>query len=65
MNKNKYMEKPPTISKELVQWLDHNFPVVQPKMQDTDREIFYKVGQRSVIDHLQSVFNEQNENILR
>ena len=43
------MEKPPTISKELVQWLDHNFPVVQPKMQDTDREIFYKVGQRSVM----------------
>ena len=59
------MEKPPTISKELVQWLDRNFPVVQPKMQDTDREIFYKVGQRSVIDHLQAVFNEQNENILR
>ncbi len=55
----------PRISKEIMDWLDQSFPVVSPALHDTEREIFYRVGQRSVVDHLISLFREQNDNLLR
>lgn len=58
------LEKKPTISAELVDWLDKNFPIVSPSLDDTERQIFYCVGQRSVVDHLHSLFKEQNDHLL-
>ena len=58
------LERKPEISKEIVDWLDHSFPLVSPRLEESEREIFYRVGQRTVVDHLISLFNEQNDTIL-
>ena len=58
------LERKPEISKEVVDWLDRSFPLVSPKLTESEREIFYRVGQRAVVDHLIALFNEQNDNLL-
>lgn len=58
------LERKPEISKEIVDWLDRSFPLVSPRLEESEREIFYRVGQRTVVDHLISLFNEQNDTIL-
>ena len=64
INKGRPLEKPPTVSKELMDWLEVSFPIINPNMDDTDRQIFYRVGQRSVVEHLLALFKEQNDNLL-
>lgn len=63
-NKGRLLEKTPTISKDIVDWLEVCFPVVSPKLDETDRQIFHRVGQRSVVEHLIALFKEQNDNLL-
>ena len=41
-------------STDLIEDLDKVFPRRHPSLKDTDREIWYKAGQRSVVDLLQS-----------
>tara|TARA_B100000768_G_C11102383_1_gene299673 strand:- start:56 stop:262 length:207 start_codon:yes stop_codon:yes gene_type:complete len=41
-------------STDLIEDLDKVFPRRHPSLEDTDREIWYKAGQRSVVDLLQS-----------
>ena len=43
----------PALSKSLIEKLDKLFPDKCPLLTDSDREIWYKVGQRSVINYLQ------------
>ena len=63
-NNVRLLEKNPSISSELVGWLDAMFPVSLPALEDSDRKIFYRVGQRAVVDHIISLYNEQNETML-
>ena len=42
----------PIISDELVNYLDNAFPEKCADLQETEKEIFYKSGQRSVVKHL-------------
>ena len=44
--------KPPRISKELIVYLDRLFPNQCADLKDDEKEIFYKSGQRSVVNHL-------------
>ena len=44
--------KPPRISKELITYLDRLFPNQCADLKDDEKEIFYKSGQRSVVNHL-------------
>lgn len=44
--------KVPELSIELIERLNENFPVYQPKPGDSLDKIMYKAGQRSVIDML-------------
>jgi hypothetical protein len=44
--------KLPLISNDLVVYLDQMFPDKCPELKETEREIFYKAGQRSVVNHL-------------
>tara|TARA_R100000152_G_C6681970_1_gene115623 strand:+ start:539 stop:739 length:201 start_codon:yes stop_codon:yes gene_type:complete len=64
MIKDQPYEKPPQVSAELIKWLDQQFPVVNPEMGDSERLIFHRVGQRSVVEHLEAVFREQAQNVL-
>lgn len=58
------LEKKPEIPQEIVDWLDRRFPLVSPRLDESEREIFYRVGQRAVVDHLMSLRREQGDNLL-
>jgi len=58
------METPlPTLSEELIKRLDALYPVVQPTPGDTNDAIFYRAGQRSVVEFLLEQKRRQNETI--
>jgi hypothetical protein len=42
----------PIISKELIDYLNSIFPEKSADLKDTEKEVFYKGGQRSVVNHL-------------
>ena len=52
------------ISKELLDYLDKQFPKQSPNLNDKEREVWFKSGQASVVKHLKQRFDEQNKNIL-
>lgn len=53
------MEQIPTYSIDLIKALDKLYPPRHPLLTDTDRDIWYKAGQRSLIDKLLSVIEEE------
>jgi len=42
----------PSFSIDLIKELDHLYPARNPDIQDSDRLIWFKAGQRSVVDRL-------------
>ena len=54
----------PTISKELLDVLNVLFPEQTPDLSMETKEIYYKIGQRSVIRFLNKKYEEQNINIM-
>ena len=54
MNEN---PKIPTISEELIRYLDNLFPDKCADLKDTDKDFFHKSGQRSVVNHLMKSLN--------
>ena len=55
-------DKTPVITEEMIIYLDKLFPDKCAVLKDTDKEIFYKSGQRSVVNHLKEQFKIQGEN---
>lgn len=53
------MDHLPTYSVDLIKDLDKLYPHKYPLLTDTDREIWYKAGQRSLIDKLLSIIEEE------
>ena len=51
----------PALSKSLIEKLDKLFPDKCPLLTDSDRDVWFKVGQRSVINYLQQTYDEQLE----
>ena len=54
--------KIPVITEEMIDYLDKLFPDKCADLKDTDKEIFYKSGQMSVVNHLKEQFKIQGEN---
>tara|TARA_B100001989_G_C24545085_1_gene470180 strand:+ start:896 stop:1105 length:210 start_codon:yes stop_codon:yes gene_type:complete len=54
----------PIISDEMIDALSVAFPNRCPDLSDTDREVWYKSGQRSVVDFLIEQQKRQKENLL-
>ena len=55
----------PALSKDLIDKLDKLYPDKCPLLTDDDRMVWFKVGQRSVINYLQQIYDEQlQENII-
>ncbi len=52
----------PIISKELIEYLDSIFPEKSADLKDTEKEVFFKGGQRSVLHHLIQQKKIQEEN---
>ncbi len=54
--------KIPVLSKELINYLNEIFPEKCAELKDTEKEVFYKSGQRSVVSHLIHQKKIQEEN---
>jgi hypothetical protein len=55
----------PILSKDLIDKLDKLYPDKCPLLTDDDRMVWFKVGQRSVINYLQQIYDEQlQDNII-
>ena len=52
----------PIISNELIDYLDSIFPEKSADLKDTEKEVFFKGGQRSVVNHLIKQKQIQEEN---
>ena len=42
----------PIINNDLIQYLDSIFPEKSADLKDTEKEVYFKGGQRSVVNHL-------------
>lgn len=51
----------PSITDELLAYLKAMFPDKCPELNESERQIFYKSGQRSVVQHLINKQQEQQE----
>jgi|TARA_Y100000389_G_C17266864_1_gene415910 hypothetical protein len=51
----------PILSEELIDYLDTFFPEKCADLQESEKEIFYKSGQRSVVKHLIEKYKLQKE----
>jgi len=51
----------PVLREELINYLDVLFPEKCAEINDSERTIFYKAGQRSVVKHLIEKFKLQKE----
>jgi hypothetical protein len=49
----------PALSKDLIDKLDKLYPDKCPLLTDEERMVWFKVGQRSVINYLQQIYDEQ------
>ena len=54
----------PFLTKELLQALESHYPQRHPDLSLSDREIWFRAGQRSVVDFLIEHQNRQKENML-
>ncbi len=54
----------PVITDELINALDVVFPNKHPDLSMTDKEIWYKAGQRYVVDYLIEQQSRQKETML-
>ena len=46
------MTKKPRISEEVISYLDEIFPDKCPNLEDNEKLVWFKAGQRSVVNHL-------------
>ena len=52
----------PIIKDDLINYLDAIFPEKSADLKDTEKEVFFKGGQRSVVNHLIQQKKIQEEN---
>jgi len=55
---------PPIISKELLDYLRQQFKLIPPKLSWSEKQVWHYSGQQSVVEHLSSVYDDQQENVL-
>ncbi len=53
------------ISQELIDYLERQFPNKAPDIKDSERQIWLKAGQVSVVSHLKMILNDNDQNILK
>ena len=52
------------IDNELIKYFEKQFPDTSPNINDSERTIWFKAGQSSVVKHLLKQKEAQDENIL-
>ena len=61
IEKDTLMEQFPHITRALLKELEERFPARYPALDWSDREIWYRAGQRAVVDFLKDRFSDQVE----
>ena len=56
------MTKKPRINEEVISYLDEIFPDKCPNLEDNEKQVWFKAGQRSVVNHLIKENKQQEEN---
>ena len=56
-----YNMKIPTYAIDLIEELNKSYPNKHPNLSDSEREVWFKAGQRSVVDTLLSIAQDQQE----
>lgn len=56
--------KKPLVTKELIEYLERNFPNRCPSPTDTDREVWMAVGAVRVVKNLQNLYETQNQTVI-
>jgi hypothetical protein len=56
------MTKKPRINEEVIKYLDEIFPDKCPNIEDNEKQVWFKAGQRSVVNHLIKENKQQEEN---
>jgi hypothetical protein len=54
----------PPISKDLLEALEERFPEKSPEKGETERDLIWRGGQRSVVRFLLEQHRQRNENVL-
>mgnify|MGYP001028603678 FL=1 len=57
-------QKLPVITNELLEALDELFPEKTPEINMEPKEMYFRIGQRSVVRFLHQKQKEQSENIM-
>lgn len=58
------MDHLPTYSVDLIKELDTSYPHRHPLLTDTDRDIWFKCGQRSLVDKLLALIEQETDSEL-
>lgn len=51
-------KKLPPVDPALIEWLESKYPNEVPKLSDSEREVWVKVGHQEVIDHLKGIIQK-------
>lgn len=58
-------QKLPQVTPELMEYLETICPDAAPSITTTDREVWWNAGKVSLVRHLRSIFDEQQQTILQ
>lgn len=59
-NKNDYIEFPENVL-EVIEYLDRNYRWTNPKLDESERSIWERIGQRKLIDSLKDKWNAKEQ----
>ena len=64
MEDNQKLDKFPPISKDFIEELNKLFPEMSADLKWSEKEVWFRSGQRSIVRFLNSHYIKQNENIM-
>ena len=64
MEDHQKLDKFPPLSKDFIEELNKLFPEMSADLEWSDKEVWFRSGQRSIVRFLNSHYIKQNENIM-
>ena len=52
------------INERIINYLKRKFPDKSPELSESEKEIWFKAGQVSVVKHLEALLKDQENNVL-
>ncbi|OUU24425.1 MAG: hypothetical protein CBC04_08605 [Verrucomicrobia bacterium TMED44] len=64
MNEKSNLDKFPPLSKELIEEINKLFPELSADLKWSEKEVWFRSGQRSIVRFLNSHYLKQQDNIM-